>query len=195
MTILISGMGIIEEAAHGIGAALLRSDSILAIIGHTGSALGGSVFARRHELGNAEVPATSLDEAFQCYRRYYEAVKQGLILSAHDVGEGGLAVTLAEAAFSGKAGLEIDLCSLPMDDDISKAAMLFGESPSRLVVEISPENLETVAKLFAGLPFAALGRATSHHTNLVVEWGNETLINESLTDLKSLWKNGLAQYY
>ena len=195
MTILISGMGIIEDAAHVTGASLRRSDSLLAIIGHTQSALGGSVFARRHEIANAEVPATSLDEAFKCYRQYYEAVKEGLILSAHDVSEGGLAVTLAEAAFSGKGGLEIDLCSLPMDDDASKAAMLFGESPSRLVIEVAPENLERVAKLFEGLPFAALGRATSSHTNLVVEWGKETLINESLTDLKSLWKNGLAQYY
>ncbi|NLT71678.1 MAG: phosphoribosylformylglycinamidine synthase subunit PurL [Verrucomicrobiaceae bacterium] len=195
VTILISGMGIVEEAAHVIGASLRREDSLLAIIGRTGAALGGSVFARRHDLGNAEVPATSFDEAFQCYRQYYEAVKQGLILSAHDVGEGGLAVTLAEAAFSGKAGLEIDLCSLPMDDDASKAAMLFGESPSRLVIEVAPENLEKVAKLFDGLPFAALGRATSRHANLVVDWGEETLINESLTDLKSLWKNGLAQYY
>ncbi len=195
VTILISGMGIVEEAEHVTGASLRREDSLLAIIGRTGAALGGSVFARRHDLGNAEVPGTSFDEAFQCYRRYHEAVKQGLILSAHDVGEGGLAVTLAEAAFSGKAGLEIDLCALPMDDDASRAAMLFGESPSRLVVEIAPENLEKVAKLFEGLPFAALGRATSHHANLVVDWGEETLINESLTDLKLLWKNGLAQYY
>lgn len=195
VTILISGMGIIEDATHVTGASLRRSDSLLAIIGHTQSALGGSVFARRHDIANAEVPVTSLDEAFKCYRQYYEAVKEGLILSAHDVSEGGLAVTLAEAAFSGKGGLEIDLCSLPMDDDASKAAMLFGESPSRLVIEVAPENLERVAKLFEGLPFAALGRATSSHTNLVVEWGKETLINESLTDLKSLWKNGLAQYY
>lgn len=195
VTILISGMGIIEDASHVIGASLRRPDSLLAIIGHTRSELGGSVFARRHELANAEVPATSLDEAFKCYRQYYEAVKQGLILSAHDVSEGGLAVTLAEVAFSGKAGLEIDLCSLPMDDDASKAAMLFGESPSRLVIEVAPENLERVAKLFSGLPFATLGRATSSHTNLVVEWGKETLINEPIKELKSLWKNGLAQYY
>jgi phosphoribosylformylglycinamidine synthase II len=195
VTILISGMGVIEEASHVTGASLRRPDSLLAIIGHTQSALGGSVFARRQKLENAEVPATSLDEAFACYRQYYEAIKQGLILSAHDVSEGGLAVTLAEAAFSGKAGLEIDLCSLPMDNDASKAAMLFGESPSRLVIEVAPENLEKVATLFEGLPFAALGRATSAHASLVVEWGKETLINEPIEELKSLWKNGLAQYY
>lgn len=195
VTILISGMGIVEEAAHVTGASLRRDDSVLAIIGHTQSKLGGSVFARQTGLSDAEVPSTDLDEAMKMYRQYYKAVQEGLILSAHDVSEGGLAVTLAEAAFSGKAGLEIDLSSLPMDDDAGKAAMLFGESPSRLVIEVAPENLEKVSDLFDGLPFAGLGRAASEHQNLNMVWGKETLINESIDELKSLWKNGLAQYY
>jgi phosphoribosylformylglycinamidine synthase len=82
-----------------------------------------------------------------------------------------------------------------MDDDASKAAMLFGESPSRIVVEVAPENLETLANLFEGLPFACLGRAAAEHSNLRIEWGKEILINEPIEELKSLWKNGLAQYY
>jgi phosphoribosylformylglycinamidine synthase len=195
VTILISGIGIIEDASHVTGSSLRRNDSVLAIIGHTQSQLGGSVFARQSGLKDAEVPATDLEQAFASYRQYYEAIQQGLILSAHDVSEGGLAVTLAEAAFSGKAGLEIDLCSLPMDDGASKAAMLFGESPSRIVVEVAPENLETLANLFEGLPFACLGRAAAEHSNLRIEWGKEILINEPIEELKSLWKNGLAQYY
>jgi len=195
VTILISGIGIVDDIEHVTGSSLRHADSVFAMIGHSGAQLGGSVFARRKELGNAEVPATNFETAFACYRKYYEAVKAGLILSAHDVSEGGLAVCLAEAGFSGKAGLEIDLCSLPADDEISKAALLFGESPSRLVVEIAPGNLEKVAELFDGLPFALLGRATDEHANLRIEWGKEILIDEPLNDLKSLWKNGLAQYY
>jgi phosphoribosylformylglycinamidine synthase len=188
-------MGIIDDAEHVVGASLRRSDSLLAIIGTTGTELGGSVLARQLEINNAEVPATDLEVALESYRKYHEAVKQGLILSAHDVSEGGLAVTLAEAAFSGKAGLEIDLCSLPIDDDASKAAMLFGESPSRLVVEVAPGNLEKLADLFEGLPFACLGRAAAEHSNLRIEWGKEILIDEPLDELKAIWKNGLAQYY
>lgn len=195
VTILVSGMGIVEKIDHVVGASLRRPDSLLAIVGTTSAKLGGSVFARRNGVKDAEVPETDFETAMACYRKYYEAVQQGLILSAHDVSEGGLAVTLAEAAFSGKAGLEIDLCSLPMDDDSSKAAMLFGESPSRLVVEIAPENLEKVADLFEGLPFACLGRATAEHDNLRIEWGKEILVDESLSELKATWKSGLAQYY
>ncbi len=195
VTILISGMGIIEEASHVTGSSLRRDDSVFAMIGFTQAELGGSVYARRKGLENAEIPSTDLEKAFACYRKYYEAIQEGLILSAHDVSEGGLAVTLAEMAFSGKAGLEIDLCSIPMADDASKAAMLFGESPSRIVVEVAPENLASLAALFEGLPFASLGRAASEHRNLQIDWSRETLINEPIDKLKSLWKNGLAQYY
>src|SRR5690606_28409320 len=117
VTLLVSGMGIVEEEGHVTGASLRKSDSLLAIVGHTSADLGGAVFARRHGLENAPVPATRAEEALSCYRQYHEALKKGYIRSAHDLGEGGLAVALAEMAFSGKAGLEIDLCSLPMDDD------------------------------------------------------------------------------
>ena len=195
VTILVSGMGIVEEASHVTGSSLRHDDSVFALIGHTQGHLGGSVFARQKGLEKAEVPFTDLETAMESYRKYYEAIQQGLILSAHDVSEGGLAVTLAEMAFSGKAGLEIDLCSVPADDEMSKAALLFGESPSRLVVEVAPENLEKLADLFEGLPFAALGRAAGEHRNLRIDWGKETLINEPIDELKSLWKNGLAQYY
>lgn len=195
VTVLISGMGIIEEENHVIGASLRRKDSLLAIIGTTTGDLGGSVFARRNGIVEAVVPETCTEEALQCYRKYYEAVKGGLIRSAHDVSEGGLAVTLAEMAFSGKAGLEIDLCSLPMDDLAGKAAMLFGESPSRLVIEVAPKDFDKVANLFDGLPFAALGRATGSHANLRIEWGKEILLDQPISDLKAIWKESLARYY
>lgn len=195
VTLLVSGMGIVEEEGQVIGASLRRSDSLLAVIGHSAAELGGSVFARRHGLTQALVPETRAEEALHCYRQYHEAVKRGYIRAAHDIGEGGLAVTLAEMAFSGKAGLEIDLCSLPMAEDSSKAAMLFGESPSRLVVEVAPEHLAALAELFEGLPFAALGRATADHARLRISWGKETLLDEALDDLKALWKTGLARYY
>ena len=73
--------------------------------------------------------------------------------------------------------------------------MLFGESPSRLVVEITPENLERVAAVFGEQPFVQLGRAAGEHSNLKVNLGAEVLIDEPLDELKSLWKNGLAHYY
>lgn len=196
VTILISGMGIVDSIEHVTGSSLRSSTSILAMVGHTQSALGGSVFARRTGgLETAEVPSTDFELAMKIYRAYYKAIKKGWILSTHDVSEGGLAVTLAEMGFSGKAGVEVDLCTLPMDANAGKADLLFGESPSRLVLEIVPEHLSDVAALFEGLPFGTIGRTVSDADVLRIEWGNEILVEESLSELKSIWKNGLAQYY
>ncbi|MCK5920671.1 MAG: hypothetical protein KAG66_07000, partial [Methylococcales bacterium] len=196
VTILISGMGVIDSVEHVTGSSIRSNTSILAMVGHTQSALGGSVFARRvGDLETAEVPHTDFELAMKIYRAYYEAINKGWILSTHDVSEGGLAVTLAEMGFSGKAGVEVDLCTLPMDADTRKADILFGESPSRLVLEIAPEHLSKVADLFEGLPFGTIGRTVTDADALRIEWGNEILVEESLSELKSIWKNGLAQYY
>ena len=194
-TILISGMGVVESIDHVRGSSIRRDDSILAVVGTTTSELGGSVFARQSDLENAEVPPTDFASAMEIYRRFHKAAESGLILSGHDVSEGGLAVTLAEMGFSGKAGVEVDLAALPTNGEMDKASMLFGESPSRLVLEIAPENLEKVADLFEGVPFGAIGRTTTDTDVLRIEWGKEMLVTESLSDLKAIWKNGLAQYY
>jgi len=129
------------------------------------------------------------------YRKYHEAVKSGWILATHDVSEGGLAVALAEFAFSEKGGIEVSLDSLPVDGQPSALAQLFAETPGRLVVEIAPEHRDAIAAHFAGLAYAELGAATDAHRQLRIEWGKEILLNESLSELKSLWKNGLAPYY
>ena len=195
VTILISGMGIVEDAAHVTGGSLRRSDSVIALLGVTGEELGGSIVARQMGEEGLVVPGTDLERNLSLYRKYYEAVKNGWILSAHDVSEGGLAVALAEFAFSGKAGLDISLNQLRVKDDPGKIARLFVETPGRLVMEIAPEHREQVLELFADLPLTELGTATDAHRNLRVEWGNEILLDESLSELKSLWKNGLAPYY
>ncbi len=194
-TILISGMGVVESIDHVRGSSIRRDDSILVMVGTTTPELGGSVFARQSGLDSAEVPSTDFDAAMESYRRFHKATESGLVLSGHDVSEGGLAVTLAEMGFSGKAGVEIDLAALPVSGEIDKASILFGESPSRLVLEIAPENLEKVADIFEGVPFGAIGRTTTEKDVLRVEWGKEMLMVESLSDLKAIWKNGLAQYY
>jgi phosphoribosylformylglycinamidine synthase len=195
VTILISGMGIVESPEHVTGSSLRHDDSLLVLVGTTAGDLGGSVYARQNGLTNATVPATDFTTAMACYRAYYQAVQEGLILSTHDVSEGGLGVALAEMAFSGKGGLEIDLCSLPIDATAGKAALLFGESPSRLILEVAPGKLERLSEIFAGLPFAALGHATPDHRQLRIEWGKEILLDEAIAELKTIWKSGLAQYY
>jgi phosphoribosylformylglycinamidine synthase len=168
---------------------------VISVLGSTCVNLGGSVAARQLEADGLKVPATDLESNLALYRKYYDAVKKGWILAAHDLSEGGLAVALAEFAFSEKAGLDVSLDALPVDGEVTKVAQLFAESPGRLLLEIAPEHRDEVAAHFAGSAYGELGSATDSHRNLRIEWGNEILLDESLSELKSLWKNGLAPYY
>ena len=122
VTLLLSGMGIVENEAHIIGSSIRRGDSVLMLLGKPTKNLGGSVLARRLDLKDQPVPKTDFEANWKRYANYAAAVREGLILSAHDVSEGGLLVALAEMAFSEKAGIEVDL-------DLS-AAELFSEIPA-----------------------------------------------------------------
>jgi len=192
VTILISGMGIVEDRAHITGASLRKGGSRIALIGATKNETGGSAYSLvRGEEGTA-VPDLDIEEALALYRKLYEAIKHGWIRSAHDLSEGGLAVALAEFGFPCGAGLEIDLNAV---GDLAPQTLLFAESNSRILLEIAPEYSAEVATLFAGLPFAFVGESTDAHQNLIVKYGEDELINEAFSTLKEIWKNGLTPYY
>ncbi|MCE9520161.1 MAG: phosphoribosylformylglycinamidine synthase subunit PurL, partial [Verrucomicrobia bacterium] len=196
VTLLVSGFGIVENEKHVVGASLRGSGNKLCLVGQASSGLAGSVFARliKHgaedEVNFPNGPTFDETEAFASYRRYYQLVEKGVVLSAHDVSEGGLAVTLAEAAFSGKAGVHVDLGTVPCFDDTTAAEHLFGETPGRIVFEIAAEN----AHLAEELGFLVIGE-TINNDQLVITNGETKLVDAPIAELKVIWKNGLVPYY
>ncbi len=191
VTLLVSGFGIVEDARHVTGASLRRAGSKLCLLGRCTPGLRGSVFAR-HSQGAGVDGAPTWDEAetWAAYERYHELVKQGAVLAAHDVSEGGLAVALAEMAFSGKAGLKIELENVPADKACTTAEILFGETPGRLLLEVAPEHVEAVTAAGAVVIGESTGERWLHLTHR-----GTTLVDSALADLKPLWQNGLTPYY
>ncbi len=189
-TLLVSGFGIVEDAKHVVGASLRRVGSKICILGKTTPGLRGSVFAR-HASGTGlnAAPTWSETETWSDYQKYHDLVKQGAVLACHDISEGGLAVALAEMAFSGKAGLKIELENLPAKD-CTLTEIMFGETPGRLLLEVAPEHLEAARK--AGC--VVLGETTGERW-LHIAHRNGTLIDSNISDLKPLWQNRLSEYY
>ncbi len=192
VTLLVSGFGVVEDAAHVVGASLRRVGSKLCVLGKTTPGLRGSVYARlTRQSADAHTPP-SFDEAksFSDYEAYHELVKAGCILSAHDIGEGGLATALAEMAFSGKAGIRADVSRLIADRACDASELLFGENPGRLLIEVAPDHIDQVT----AKGFTVIGETTGdkwlHVTNV-----STTLIDASIAELKPLWQNGLSEYY
>ncbi len=114
-----------------------------------------------------------------------ELVRDGLVDSAHDLGDGGLAVALAEASF-GPQGIGADI---RLDSDRSQELVLFEESPSRILVSTS--NPEAVRAAAAKNSVEALEIGATLKARVVIRNRTETWIDSSVGDLYSVWNNAL----
>lgn len=183
VTLLLSGMGIVECESHITGSSLRMAGSRLLLLGRGGDELGGSVLARRLKLGALPVPRSDLKANLRLYRNYHDLVRGGKVLSAHDVSEGGLAVALAEMSFSEVVGVRVtDRLSIPE---------LFGEAPGRIIVEVRPEHAAEVARRCeeADIPVRVLGETTPERRLSLGGCDHE------VSALKALWKAPMTKYY
>ncbi len=196
VTFLCSGFGVVEDASHVHGSSLRRSDSVLFLVGNTEDEMGGSVYARVKGVKDCKVPQTDCAANFAIYKQYYDkALTQGLVLSAHDLSEGGLAVAAAEMAFSGKGGITLNLDALPtVGGWKNNAVPCFGESTGRFLVEVDPDMADEFAAAMAGTPCARIGSATTDG-KLTITAGGATVLQAEIAELKNIWKNGLTPFY
>lgn len=196
VTFLCSGFGVVEDYEHVRGMSLRRNNSIIFIVGNTEDEMGGSVYARLKGLSDCKVPQTDCARNYAVYKQYYDkALTRGLVLSAHDLSEGGLAVAAAEMAFSGKGGLTLELDKLPTAGGWSNLAVpCFSESTGRFLVEVDEDLANEFEASMAGAPCARIGRATADGKLRLLSGGREALVAD-VAELKALWKNGLTPFY
>jgi phosphoribosylformylglycinamidine synthase len=166
-----------------------RASNLLFIVGETKNELGGSHYYKINEQVGANVPKLDLGTAPKIAKKISAAIAQGLVVSCHDCSEGGLAVALAEMAFAGGLGIEVDLRGLPKSDDCSRTdTQLFSESNSRYIVEVEPENYNAFAKLMLNLPFGQIGKVTEEKTLIIKAEDGKTAIEANVDSLKQAWQ-------
>jgi phosphoribosylformylglycinamidine (FGAM) synthase-like enzyme len=167
--------------------------NILALVGMTRNELGGSHFALVHGLSGGAVPRVDIELAPRLFRALHRAILAQCVPSCHDLSEGGLAAAAAEMAFAGELGLELDLKPLADRTGIAEdAVLLFSESNSRFLVEVSPQSWSQFAACFEGLPLVQLGKVTGGASVTVRGVAGSTLVDSSWADLKQSWKSPLA---
>ena len=115
------------------------------------------------------------------YQALHHAISEGLILSAHDISEGGLAVAAAEMCIGGRLGMKIE--SNLWDDAVS---VLFGETTGCLLVETSPKNKERFLNLFENLPIYWLGTVNAKQT-LTALFHDFTALDVPISKLIEAW--------
>lgn len=180
-TLLISAIAIVPDMNRVVTASLKRAGNRLYLIGTTRNELGGSLL---HALyGSTAGTAPSLPEnGLERYRALHRAIRAGLVVSCHDLSEGGLALALAEMALGGRLGIQADLPS----GELSPLTLLFSESNGRLVVEVEAANAAAFEEAMRGVPITAIG-TVSDTPILAIAVDGEPQIALPVESLVSAW--------
>ncbi len=185
----ITVFGRIPDVEKTVSADIKRAGrSLLYLVGEMDrDALGGSVYFQTRGVDNSEIPHVNTNLLPSVLRSVHQAIKSGEVLSCHDLGKGGLAVTLAEMCFGGNCGAEIDLQSL---GNTRADFTLFNETAGCFVVEIESE--ETAERLFRNVPHTLLGR-TKEEKIISIQNGKNTILKVETNELKDAWKKPLEE--
>ena len=119
------------------------------------------------------------------------AIGAGLVASCHDCSDGGLGVALAETAFAGDLGMELDLGMVPREELSRSDIILFSETPGRFVVTISPRYTEDWEHLMADQEMALIGTVTEEKRLKVKGLTRGVVIDLDLETLRDAWKRPL----
>jgi phosphoribosylformylglycinamidine synthase len=139
-------------------------------------------------------PPLDLEKEAQTHKTCLEAIQSGLLVSAHDCSEGGLAVALSEMTFSHlrkpALGATIDL---PMG--FSPETLLFGEYQSRIVATLEEKNLAQLHQIASKHSVALLRLGKVGGSQLKLSQGNRVLIQKEVAEIEKVWKNSLTCFF
>ncbi|MEA3305362.1 MAG: phosphoribosylformylglycinamidine synthase subunit PurL [Candidatus Omnitrophota bacterium] len=193
-TPMVGIVGLIKDADKCVTQSFKNEADSIVLLGKNKADLSGSEYlymVHNQKKGNPQIDI-EMEKAVQ--EACLEAIESGVINSAHDCSEGGLAVTLAESCITNRdkmLGAAIKLDELK-NDDIRIDEILFGETPSRIIVSLNKDDLsilEGIAKKHA-VPCQILGNAGGD--KFTVEYKKKMIIDFPLTVLSDTWRKAIS---
>lgn len=185
-TILYSMSAKIPDIRNTVSSDFKKAGDIIYRIGKTYDELGASEFyALSGELG-ANVPKVRKEDALRIYKKMMKASAAGLLASAHDISDGGLAVAAAESAFGGELGCVLNI----PDSGIGENAELYAESHSRFIVSAAPENADALEEIF-GDDCCRIG-LVSELQKISIAVAGKPRIDLSNETVFQAWRDGLS---
>lgn len=195
-TLLISGMGVIEDEADIVSSHFKQEGNLVYLLGLTRDELGGSRFYALNNVTGKHVPHLFPDMARHIYHCVYRGIKEKFIVSAHDISEGGLAVALAEMCFGTKLGIDVFLPEVKTympQEDMRDYIFLFSESPARIIVEVKRENREKFEQTLEEVPFGLIGCINNSSKIKVYGLKGNEVINEDIDVLEYAYHNAFRE--
>ena len=191
-TLLITAIGIVPNIQFTTSMDLKAPGNLLYVVGETFNELGGSEYYKLKGYLGASVPKVKGAKAKRIFKAVTKAIDLGLIKSCHDLSEGGLAVAAAEMAFAGGYGLELDLGKVPGKALERSDFVLFSESNSRFLLEVSEKDRQEFEALMKGKACAKIGKVTKDEKLLIQGLNRKIVVDASLAELRRSWKKTLS---
>jgi phosphoribosylformylglycinamidine synthase len=173
---------------------------VIILVGEIGNQTGGSRFLKVcHGLKEGPPPHVDLAHEIKVQNAVRDLIRKGLVKSAHDCSEGGLAVALAEACFNSEklCGADVEVAhvsGLRTNEQRTPeaCATLFNESQSRIVISVAPKDAEKTMSILheSDVPFHQLGKVCDDELRIRV---NDETFRWPVTDLYDDWWNAIRR--
>lgn len=182
-------VGIVESPAHITTQAFKAAGDIIFLIGDPGSEIGASHYLLAvHGRKAGAPPAMDFQKEIAIQETVRNLIRQGLVRSAHDCSEGGLAVALAECCLSGGDLLGADI-ALPGSDERADI-QLFNETQSRILISVAAENADALEGVASPVRLTRLGLVTSG-PELSIRTGQDAF-RWDVARLRPLWRDTIG---
>ncbi|MHB8055310.1 MAG: phosphoribosylformylglycinamidine synthase subunit PurL [Candidatus Aminicenantales bacterium] len=192
-TPVLGVVGLIEDIAKAVTPGFKGEGDAVVLLGENMEEFGGSEYLHLiHGKNDGHPPAVDLAREIAVHETLLEAIEEGLVRSAHDPSEGGLAVCAAECAFHspGKTG-----CDLSFEGGIRPDAVLFGESHGRILLTVRPEHSGRVLKIAEkrGVPAGLVG--TTGGSSIRISHAGKRLVDLPLAEARALWMDAIPNFF
>ena len=181
---IVSCLGRLKDTNKAVPMHFQKTESAILMVGERKDELGGSIYYNLHGKLGANIPKPNLEEVQNQIFAITDCIDGGLVISCHDISDGGVATALAEMTFSNEIGCDINI-SLSLSND----KILFSETGG-FILEVSSKNLHIIEEIFSdrSISFYEIGSTTPQQFLNINE-----LILLPIGKAKEAWENGLSE--
>jgi phosphoribosylformylglycinamidine synthase len=188
-TPVIGMVGLLEDASQHVTQWFKSEGDAVVLLGRNREELGSSEYlAVIHHQVRGGVPWIDLEIERRLIRAVVASAREGLLRSAHDVAEGGLAVALAECCITSETTAPLG-ARIELEGGFRPDALLFGESHARMIVSVRRRHLTRLREIARreDVPISVIGEVRGR----ALEIGD--LIGVDVATLRECWRNGLTK--
>jgi phosphoribosylformylglycinamidine synthase subunit PurL len=197
-TPMLGMVGLIEKADKAMTQWFREDGDAIVLLGQSRDDLGGSEYLKvMHHREQGSPPYLNLETEEALQKFVLKVIHEGLVQSAHDCSDGGLAVALAECCVSGPSTPQGAMVKLGLGS-LRRDALLFGESQSRVILSVKPNVVDSLLSraTAAGIPAAHIGTVGGNRLIVEVERGrlaDGCRIDLPIREVSDRWAHALEE--